>query len=64
MAILLLGVLHELPQLLDALQTFLLVMIVVQAAQVQTHLLRHSYEVDLVLTIIIPGTDSIAFFFR
>ena len=49
----LLCVLHVLSQLLDALQAFLLIMVVIKAAQMQTHFFRHSYEIDSVLSVIV-----------
>ena len=53
MSFVLLRVLHVLSQLLDALQAFLLIMVVVKAAQMQTHFFRHSYEIDSVLSVIV-----------
>ena len=64
-ALILRGALHILSQLLDTLEAFLLVAVVVQAAQVQAHLLRHSYEVDRVRTVSsVPRGHTVAFVFR
>lgn len=60
------GALHILAQLLDTLKAFLLVVVVVQAAQVKAHLLRHSYKIDLVRTVVcfVPRGHTVAFVSR